>query len=127
MPLTLPSGVPSSRNFTAGSFPVAVTRFVAGNTIRRSFSNKPTNARLSLEYQNIDDSKVAEFIEVYRACRASALPVTLSSDTASGMGDTLPERLMAPSGVYWYWASPPVADSVFPNVSNLSIELETDY
>ena len=66
MSVTFPSAIaPSKREFTLGQYPTKVYRSLAGTTVRRSYGNKPHSYQLALQYENIGDDRVLEFINHY--------------------------------------------------------------
>ena len=114
--MPFPDSKPSSRSYVPGDFPIK--RFVSqsGVETRVLYGSKETGAKLSLGYKNLEDSTADNFIGHYREMKGTYETFDLSSNTwdvsvrAGWTG--IQERIKAPSGTKWRYASSDPTTSV---------------
>ena len=124
MSVTFPSSItPSNRDFTLGQYPTKVYRSLAGTTVKRSYGNKPHSYQLTLQYENIADDKVLEFINHYNTTGGGFSRFALPAKVFSGMSASLTATVQAPYNIQWEYSSPPKVQSVYRGVSTVSIDL----
>jgi hypothetical protein len=124
MSVTFPSSItPSKRDFTLGQYPTRVYRALSGNTVKRSFGNKPHSYQLTLQYDNIADDKVLEFINHYNTTSGGFSRFVLPNKIFSGMSAELRDTLKAPYNIRWEYSGPPKVQSVYRGISTVSIDL----
>ena len=124
MSVTFPSSItPSKRDFTLGQYPTRVYRALSGNTVKRSYGNKPHSYQLSLQYENIADDKALEFINHYNNTSGGFTRFALPNKIFSGMSDALRGTVQAPYNIRWEYSGPPKVQSVYRGISTVSIEL----
>jgi hypothetical protein len=124
MSVTFPSSItPSGRDFTLGQYPTRVYRALSGNTVKRSYGNKPHSYQLSLQYENIADDKALEFINHYNTTSGGFTRFALPNKIFSGMSDALRGTVQAPYNIRWEYSGPPKVQSVYRGISTVSIEL----
>jgi hypothetical protein len=100
-----------------------VYRALSGNTVKRSFGNKPHSYQLTLQYENITDDKVLEFINHYNTTSGGFSRFALPTKIFSGMSDALRGTVQAPDNIRWEYSSPPKVQSVYNGISTVSIDL----
>lgn len=124
MSVTFPSSItPSQREFTLGQYPTKVYRSLSGNTVKRSYGNKPHSYQLTLQYENIADDKVLEFINHYNTTGGGFSRFALPAKIFSGMSNSLRAAVQAPFNIRWEYDGPPKVQSVYRGISTVSIEL----
>jgi hypothetical protein len=124
MSVTFPSSItPSSRDFTLGQYPTKVYRALSGNTVKRSFGNKPHSYQLTLQYENIADDKALEFINHYNTTSGGFSRFALPNKIFSGMSAGLTATVQAPYNIRWEYSGPPKVQSVYNGISTVSIDL----
>ena len=124
MAVTFPASItPSRREFTLGQYPTKVYRALSGNTVKRSYGNKPHSYQLTLQYENIADDKALEFINHYATTSGGFTRFALPNKIFSGMSDALRGTVQAPYNIRWEYSGPPKVQSVYRGISTVSIEL----
>jgi hypothetical protein len=114
---------PSKRDFTLGQYPTKVYRALSGNTVKRSYGNKPHSYQLSLQYENISDDKTLLLINHYNDTSGGFTRFTLPPLVFSGMSGALRDTVRAPDNIRWEYSSPPKVQSVYNGISTVSIDL----
>jgi len=114
---------PSKRDFTLGQYPTKVYRALSGNTVKRSYGNKPHSYQLSLQYENISDDKTLLLINHYNDTSGGFTRFTLPPLVFSGMSGSLRDTVRAPDNIRWEYSSPPKVQSVYNGISTVSIDL----
>jgi hypothetical protein len=126
MATSFPSITPTNRSFSAPIYPVTVYRSQSGASRRRLWASQPSNARLSLTFNNISDANAAAILTCYSNARGSIDNLTLPAAVFSGT-ETALATFLSQSGTIlkWHFAddSPPKVDSVAPGRSSVSLEL----
>lgn len=121
---TFPSSItPSKRDFTLGQYPTRVYRALSGYTVKRSFGNKPHSYQLTLQYENIADDKVLEFINHYNTTSGGFSRFSLPNKIFSGISNALVAAVEAPYPIRWEYSGPPKVQSVYRGISTVSIDL----
>ena len=124
MSATFPSSItPSKRDFTLGQYPTKVYRSLAGTTVKRSYGNKPHSYQLTLQYENIGDDRVLEFINHYNTTGGGFSRFALPNKIFSGMSAELRDTIKAPYNICWEYSGPPKVQSVYNGISTVSIDL----
>ena len=124
MSATFPSSItPSKRDFTLGQYPTKVYRSLAGTTVKRSYGNKPSSYQLTLQYENIGDDRVLEFINHYNTTGGGFSRFALPNKIFSGMSAELRDTIKAPYNIRWEYSGPPKVQSVYNGISTVSIDL----
>lgn len=124
MSATFPSSItPSRRDFTLGQYPTKVYRSLTGTTVKRSYGNKPSSYQLTLQYENITDDKVLEFINHYNTTGGGFSRFALPGKIFRGMSADLRATIQAPDSIRWEYSSPPRVQSVYNGISTVSIDL----
>ena len=127
-----PNIKPSSRTYSPGKYPQ--TEFVAQNgakTVLR-YGDKQVDAKLTLNFTNISDSRAFAILENYRLVNSVYDYVTFNQNSGlagiGGDGHTMPDGSLGnlaayvdavPLGLRYRYESPPTVTSVKPNRSNV--------
>ena len=114
---------PSKREFSLGQYPTKVYRALSGNTVKRSYGNKPHSYQLSLQYENITDDKTLLLINHYNETSGGFTRFTLPPRVFSGMSTGLINTIQKPYNIRWEYSGPPKVQSVYRGISTVSIEL----
>lgn len=126
MAVSFPSITPTNRSFSAPIYPVTVYRSQSGASVRRLWASQPSNARLSLTFNNISDADAASILACYSSASGSVGTLTLPSVVFNG-AETALATLFSQAGsvLQWHFAddSPPKVDSVVPGRSSVTLEL----
>lgn len=122
MPVPFPKIKPSSRSYSAGSYPQ--TEFEAQNGAMSvvRFGSRRINSELTLSFQNITDDQAVQILQNYEQVNSVWDSVTFADDdAAAGAGSTLPHyfRESGRSGLRWRYAESPSVTSVFPGRSTV--------
>jgi hypothetical protein len=124
MSITFPSIKPSQREFDMGQFPVKKYRALSGAVAKRSFGNKAHSYRLSVSFENVNDSILAQIWAHYNTTFAGFEGFALPDAMFAGMDATTRSYIQAPSGIEWEYTAPPTVQSVINGISTVSIEFE---
>jgi len=125
---------PTSRSYSAGTYPSTTFESLDGTKTHLRFGNKRVNATLQLGFLNISDAEAALILENYEDVNSTWDYVTFtSSDGVSGVSDskevdsqTNPanslQSLIKKGGLSlkWRYSGPPTVTSTFKGLSNVS-------
>lgn len=127
---TFPSIVPSQREFSQGQYPTKTYRALSGATVKRSFGNRPSGSKLKLVYQNVSDRVVRQLLRHYENTAGGFLRFNIPGEVWSGIDETV-KNIIDPPGstkpdeaLQWEYIGPPMVQSVYRDVSNVTIELQ---
>ena len=124
---TFPSIVPTSRAFDPGDWPVKRYTAESGAEIRILRGSNRVNATLDLSYDNIPDSRAADFLQHYRENQGTFGTWRFAGDaTAPFKGfDASTTGLEAePWGLAWRYDAPPQVTQAKKGRSNVRITLK---
>lgn len=113
-----PAVKPSSRAWTPGSFPSRTFNTLSGNETRILLGAKPVGASLSITFNNLRESVIAQITNHFFVAKGSYETFGLPSATFAGMSSF---DGVTPSGFAWRYASPPSVDWVSPGIGNVSV------
>jgi len=130
MASAFPEMKPSTRSMTMGDLPSKTYRAMSGATVRRAFGNKKTQYILKLQFKNIGDDNplrtdtgtVAQLLSHYDTANGTFDSFALGSKVFGGMSSTT-KSYFRNADVKWRYAKPPEVQSVYPGISNVSVEL----
>lgn len=118
---------PASRTFTTGSFPIKTFQAQNGAEIRILYATQLTGKRMTLTYANLDDADAYMFFQHYVQQRGSFKTFQLGDLQLEGarvgwegMGGATDA---GDFNMIWRYADEPQITSVYPGVSNITIEL----
>jgi hypothetical protein len=123
--VAFPSVKPTGRSYNPGSYPTAEFKSLSGVTTRMLYSNRRSDAELSLEFQNITDANAALILSNYEQVTPTGDWVSFTSDTgsagaAAGLAAYLQES--GGSGLRWRYDGPPDVRSVVPGRSTVQVK-----
>jgi len=128
MAVAFPSIEPTSRSFTAPKWPTSGITAQSGVTTRRLWGSRPSQAQLSLSFDNISDSNAALIAQAYNAAKGATTDLTLPSALFAGASSTLTTWLdgsATGAGLKWFFSEePPTFESAgTPGRSNVRVAL----
>lgn len=124
VPVTFPSIVPSQREFALGQFPTKTYRALSGATVKRSFGSRPSSYKLTLVFQNIRDSITKQLLDHYETTGGGFARFALPVAVFDGMSANLRALIQSPDGIRWEYTGPPTVQSIFNDISTVTIELQ---
>jgi hypothetical protein len=105
---TFPALTPSSRTFTAATYPGAVQLAYSGRESRVRTSNAQTGARFRLAFTALTEAQMLSIRDHYYGQLGRFIPFQLSTELLSGMANP---SAVTPTGYQWiYVSSPKVTD-----------------
>lgn len=127
MAITFPSIEPTSRGFTAPRWPTSGITTQSGVTTRRLWGSRPSQAKLSLSFDNITDDNAALIVQAYNDAKGATTDLSLPAIIFNGASGNLTGWLNTAStgaGMKWFFAEePPTVESVAPNRSSVRVNL----
>lgn len=127
MAITFPSIEPTGRGFTAPRWPTSGITTQSGVTTRRLWGSRPSQARLSLSFDNISDDNAALIVQAYNDAKGATTDLTLPAIIFNGASGNLTGWLSTAStgaGMKWFFAEePPTVESIAPNRSSVRVNL----
>lgn len=118
-----PSIKPTNRSFTLGEYPVKTYRALSGKIIKRSFGNKAFGHGLDLSFENVPELSVQLIIGHYNTQLGQTLGFTLPTEVFAGLSVDTRALLRSPSETLWFYAEPPSIESVYRNISTITVKL----
>lgn len=118
-----PSIKPTSRNWTAGDFPVKTFRAQNGAELRILYGNQIAEKRLQLTYANLTDEEAELFFDHYLAMKGIMIQFPLNDDARIGWAG---KQSTIGAGAYnleWRYAQAPEMTSVYKGRSTISVSL----
>lgn len=131
MATTFPSIAPTRRSFIAPSWPTKTKVSESGVITRRLWGSRPSQAKLSLTFGNVNDTNTAAILSAYNSAKGSVDSLTLPTQIFAGADATLQSWLNASAtgaGLLWSFSegSSPQVESVAPGRSNVTVELTAE-
>ncbi len=123
---TFPSIKPTNRQFTLGQYPIKTYRALSGKTVRRSFGNKAFGHGLTLSFENVKEDIVQLIINHYNTQLGQSIGFTLPVEVFAGLDTATINLLRSPSETVWFYAEAPSIDSVYRDLSTVSISLTAE-
>jgi hypothetical protein len=127
MAVTFPNIEPTSRSFTAPKWPTSGLTTQSGVTTRRLWGSRPSQAQLSLSFDNISDDNAALILAAYHSAKGATTELTLPTALFNGASGALAGWLNTTStgaGMKWFFAEePPSVKSIAPNRSSVRVAL----
>jgi len=126
-----PHIVPTTRSFVMGDYPSKTYRSLSGTIFKRSFGNKQTGYTLELTFKNIGDDQelrsysgtATQILNHYENVYGTFEGFVLPDFVFRGMSDSLEGVIQSPSNIMWRYAAPPKVQSVYQNISTVTIKL----
>lgn len=131
MGVPFPAVQPSSRRFVAPRWAVTPNRSQSGVTTKRLWGSKPSDAQLSLSFNNKRDEVAAQILAAYEQAKGSTTEVDLPAEVFQGTTGTLNiqlRELLRQNGLRWFFRDddPPEVESVVPGISNIRVNLTAE-
>jgi hypothetical protein len=131
MATTFPAVQPTSRRFVAPTWPTKTQVSQSGVITRRLWGSRPSQAKLSLTFGNVNDTNTAAILSAYNSAKGSVDSLTLPTQIFAGADATLQSWLNASAtgaGLLWSFSegSSPQVESVAPGRSNVAVELTAE-
>jgi hypothetical protein len=131
MATTFPGIAPTRRSFVAPTWPTKTQASQSGVITRRLWGSKPSQAKLSLTFGNINDTNTTAILIAYNSARGSVDSLTLPTQVFAGADATLQSWLNAwatGTGLLWSFSegTSPQVESVAPGRSNVTVELTAE-
>ena len=127
MAITFPNIEPTSRSFTAPRWPTSGMTTQSGVTTRRLWGSRPSQAQLSLSFDNITDDNAALILQAYNDAKGASIDLALPSVIFNGASGNLISWLNTSAtgaGMKWFFSEqPPAVESIAPNRSSVSLTL----
>ena len=114
---------PTSRSYSAGTYPSTNFESLDGTKTHLRYGNKSVNATLTLGFSNITDADAALILDNYEDVNSVWDYVTFDRGYAtSGVTDTSLLTYLKESGssLKWRYSGPPTVTSTFKGLSNVS-------
>lgn len=118
--MTFPALKPSVRTWTMGSQPISSFTTMSGHETRVLLGPDPIGTSLSLQFTNIEETKVLELTAHFRSARGSFETFGLPPETLAGMTNTAD---VTPLGQVWRYAATPQIEWISPGIATVSVEL----
>jgi len=118
-----PSIKPSARRFTAGEYPTKIYRALSGKTIRRNFGTRPFGYVLELQFDNVNETTVKSIMDHYNTQFGQSEGFALPNEVFAGLSSTVTNLIQAPSNIEWFYSESPSIESVYRNLSTVSVKL----
>jgi hypothetical protein len=127
MAVTFPNIEPTSRSFTAPKWPTSGLTTQSGVTTRRLWGSRPSQAQLSLSFNNITDDNAALILAAYHSAKGATTDLALPSIIFNGASGNLISWLNTSAtgaGMKWFFVEePPSVESIAPNRSSVRVTL----
>ena len=114
---------PTSRSYSAGTYPSTNFESLDGTKTHLRYGNKRVNATLTLGFSNITDADAALILDNYEDVNTERDYETFDRGYAtSGVTDTSLLTYLKESGssLKWRYSGPPTVTSTFKGLSNVS-------
>ena len=119
--MTYPQLSPSSRNYAPGDWAQKKYKAMSGAETRIRYGNKRTDAKLTLQYQNLQDSQADDFLAHYDSVFGTFQSFTLPTETLAGW--TGSSYIPNVSTMQFRYRKPPQIKSIRPGISSVAVEL----
>jgi hypothetical protein len=128
MAVTFPSLTPTSRSFSAPSWPITKIDSQSGVSTTRLWGNIPSKAALTLSFDNISDDNAALIMQAYTSANGSLIDLTLPNTIFAGASATLKNWISVSSvsaQLKWYFSNdqPVSIESVVNGRSSVRVSL----
>jgi hypothetical protein len=114
---------PSSRDFTAGDYPVKTFTAQSGAEVRILYGSKRTGMTISLDYENIADTAADDFVAHFDEVRGTYDTFALPSEVLTGWTGASTALDSSNTGIRWRYAQAPAITNIRPGRSSVRVEL----
>jgi len=127
MAVAFPTLEPTSRSFVAPRWPTSGITSQSGVTTRRLWGSRPSQAQMSLSFDNISDDNAGLIVAAYNSAKGATTELTLPNVLFNGASAALTGWLNTTStgaGMKWFFSDePPTVESVAPGRSSVRVAL----
>lgn len=120
---TFPAIKPTSRRFVLGEYPTKTYRALSGKLTRRNFGNKAFGHTIELSFDNVKEAAVQSIINHYNDQLGITEGFGLPTEVFAGLSSSTRNLLRSPDTTLWYYVEPPSIDSVYRDLSTVSVRL----
>lgn len=120
--MAFPSLTPTSREFSAGDYPVKAYRAQSGAEIRILYGGDRLDAKLSLSFANITDAQAQQFLTHFDETLGTFSTFVLPAAALNGWSGTT-SALDAPPNTAWRYESAPRVASAAKGRSTVTVDL----
>lgn len=121
--MPFPTATPTSRDFSAGDFPVKTFKAQSGAEVRILYGSKRTGMELSLGYDNAPDSVANDFVTHFEEVKGTFDTFALPSAVTTGWQGSVSSITASSTGNQWRYADAPAITSVRPGRSSIRVRL----
>jgi hypothetical protein len=114
---------PTSRRFSLGDYPTKTYRALSGKITKRNFGNKAFGHTIELGFENVKEDVVRSIIDHYNGQLGQTEGFALPVEVFAGLSSTTRGLLRSPSETLWFYAESPLIDSVYRDLSTVSVRL----
>lgn len=123
---TFPSLKPTSRQFVLGTYPIKTYRSLSGALHKRVFGNRPLGHTIDLQFANVDETVVNSVIDHYNGEYGTLNGFKLPTEVFAGLSTSV-TNLRFPTGLSWFYAEPPQIESVYRDLSTVTVKLVAEF
>ena len=120
--MAFPSLTPTSRDFSAGDYPIKSFRSQSGAEVRILYGADRVDTKLSLSFANITDAQAELFVTHFDEMRGTYDTFSLPSAVLIGWEGSS-STLDAPTNASWRYEAAPRVASVMPGRSTVTVDL----
>lgn len=120
--MAFPALQPTSRDFSAGNWPIKSYTAQSGAEIRILYGSKRTGMKIQLGYDNIADTQAQQFLTHYDEVFGTFETFTLPAEYASGWSGNR-TAIDAVTGNRWRYDEEPQVSAVRPGKSSVRVSL----
>jgi hypothetical protein len=121
--MPFPTLRPTARTYDPGDWPVKRYNALSGAEVRIRYGNQRSNAKLSLNYDNIPDSQAQQFLTHYYETEGSFRTFTVPTQVSAGWSGNTGAFDPGSGNAAFRYDSPPRITSVRPGKSSVQVEL----
>lgn len=112
---------PSARSYKPGQYPQTIFKSINGATSVVQFGAQESNAELTLQFSNIDDSAADSIIAVYESANGYWNYVDFRyGKVMDGAGSSMQRRMREDNPLKWRFKEPPTVTYKFRNRCDVS-------
>lgn len=121
--MPFPTLSPTSRDFTAGEYPVKTFRAQSGAEVRILYGSKRSGMTITLAYDHIRDTDADDFVAHFDEVRGTFDTFTLPTQLLAGWTGASSALDASNTGIRWRYAEAPAVTSVRPGRSSVRVQL----
>ena len=119
--MAYPTLAPSARSYTPGDWAQKRYQAMSGAEVRIRYGDKRTDARLTLQYQNLTNANAALFLADYDTQLGTYKAFTVPAEVLAGWEEN--NYVPNTSAMKFRYAGPPQLQAVSPGITSVSVEL----